>query len=133
MAASRFEATVLYRDLGFAICRLNDLVHNKLEFLKSILSSPNELLIAGSCSALLYEESVPPENDMVEIMNAVKSIDSNEGQVITPRCYIAALAYLWPTDASKSFLELCTQSNWNGLVEIATSSLKGEKPKYVLV
>ncbi len=115
------------------MCVINDLLHDNLEFLKSILNSQNELLIAGACSALLYEESAPSENDMVEIMEAIKSIDSNEGQVITPRCYIAALAYLWPPVAAKPFLELCAQSNWNGLVEIATSSLKGEKPKYVLV
>lgn len=133
LAESRFNATVLYRDLGFAICRLNDLLHNNLNFLKSILNSQNELLIAGSCSALLFEEYVPSEKDMVEIMEAIKSIDSNEGQIITPRCYIAALAYLWPHDATKPFLELCARSNWNGLVTIATSSLKGEKPKYVLV
>lgn len=133
LAELRFEATVLYRDLGFAICRLNDLMHNKLEFIKSILTSPNESLIAGACSALLYEEIVPCENDMVEIMDAIKFIDSNEGQIITPRCYIAALAYLWPVETTHSFLALCAQSSWNGLVEIASSSLKGEKTKYILV
>ena len=116
LATSNFDTTVLYKDLGFAICRLNDLLHSDLAFLKSILSSQNELLIAGACSALLYEKIVPSEDDMVEIMEATKSIDTNEGQVVTPRCYIAALAYLWPATVTRPFLELCLQSNWNGLV-----------------
>lgn len=133
LAARDLDAIVLYKDLGFAICRLNDLMHSDLKFLKSILSGNNELLVAGSCSALLYEKSIPSESDMLEIMEAIKFIDTNEGQVITPRCYIAALAYLWPPATTKPFLELCMQSNWNGLVEISKSSLNGEKPTCVLV
>lgn len=133
LASSDFDSTILYSDLGFAICRLNDLLHHNLEYLKSILTSKNMLLISGSCSALLYEKFVPSENDMYEIMEAIISMDSNEGQVVTPRCYIAALAYLWPASVTKPFLEVCMKSNWNGLVEIATSSLKGERPKYFLV
>ena len=128
-----FESTILYIDLGFAICRLNDLLHENLEFTKSILHGQNTSLIAGACSALLYENAVPPQSDMLEIMGAIESIDSNEGQVITPRCYIAALAYLWPPAITRSFLEKCMKSNWNGLVEIAECSIKGEKPTYVLV
>ena len=133
LASSEFESTILYIDLGFAICRLNDLLHGNLEFIKSILHGQNTLLIAGACSASLYEKTVPSENEMLELMDAIETIDANEGQVITPRCYIAALAYLWPPAVTKSFLELCLESNWNGLVEIAESSINGEKPKYVLV
>ncbi len=133
LATLNFDSTVLYRDLGFAICRLNDLVHGKLEYLKSTFLSQNDLLISGSCSALLYEKVIPSESDMVEIMNAIVSIDNNEGKVITPRCYIAALAHLWPVSVTRPFLENCMQSEWTGLVEMAMSSLKGEKPYYVLV
>ncbi len=133
LVATEFDSTVLYRDLGFAICRLNDLLHHNLEYLKSTLTSPNVLLISGSCSALLYEKLVPSENDMVEIMEAIVSIDTNEGNIITPRCYIAALAHLWPAAVTRPFLEACMQSDWKGLEELATSSLKGEKPYYVLV
>jgi hypothetical protein len=70
---------------------------------------------------------------MVEIMEGIAEIDTNEGQVMTPRCYIAALAYLWPQSITKDFLGKCKQSNWTGLVEMATSSMSGEKPYYVLV
>jgi len=133
LSVSDFDATILYIDLGFAICRLNDLQHNRLDYLKSILASSNELLMSGACSALLYEKTVPSERDMVEIIDAIKDIDTNEGQIFTPRCYIAALAYLWPVSVTRPFLEKCLQSKWNGMVEIATSSLKGERSKYVLV
>lgn len=133
LSSKEFGSTILYRDLGFAICRLSDLLHHKLDYLKSILFSHNVLLVSGSCSALLYEKIIPSENDMTEIMNAIVFVDSNESQIITPRCYIAALAYLWPASVTRPFLEKCAKSNWNGLVEIAASSLKCEKPKYVLV
>ncbi len=128
-----FKSTILYRDLGFSLCLLDDIHNNKLDFLKSTLSSGNESLISGACSALLYKKFVPSENDIELILESIISITTNEGQVITPRCYIAALAYLWPPHKSKEFLEACLHSKWNGLVEIAQSSIGGKKTRYVLV
>lgn len=133
LAQIKFDSTVLYRDLGFAICLLDDIPNNRLAFLKSTLSSGNELLIAGACSALLYSRFIPTDSDIDTIIESITTIDTNEGQVMTPRCYIAALAYLWPQPKTKDFLESCLQSKWQGLVEIAQSSIDGKKTKYVLV
>jgi hypothetical protein len=133
LAQLQFDSTVLYRDLGFAICLLEDIPNNRLDFLKETLSSGNELLIAGACSALLFSRYIPSDSDIDTIIESISKIDTNEGQVITPRCYIAALAYLWPKNKTKGFLEYCMQSNWQGLVEIAQCSIEGKKTKYVLV
>jgi hypothetical protein len=128
-----FQATILYRDLGFAICLLEDIQNNRIDFLKSTLSSGNELLISGACSALLLKEAIPSDSDIEIILESISSIDGNEGQVMTPRCYIAALAYLWPPYKTEKFLASCLQSKWDGLVEIAKSSVIAKKTKYVLV
>jgi hypothetical protein len=61
------------------------------------------------------------------------SLSENEGNVITPRCYIAAACYTWPSELTKEFLAVCKESPWDGLVEIATDSFIGKKTKYVLV
>jgi len=128
-----FNSTILYRDLGFSICLLEDIPNNKLDFLKCTLSSGNELLISGACSALLYKKFIPSEQDIEKILESISSINTNEGNIITPRCYIAALAYLWPPHQTKKFLEACLQSKWSGLVEIAQSSINGKQTKYVLI
>lgn len=82
----------------------------RLDFLKSTLASENVMLMSGACSALLYDRFVPSERDMIEIIGAVETIDASEGQVMTPRCYIAALAYLWPLKVTSRFLEACKRS-----------------------
>jgi hypothetical protein len=133
LATMDFDATVLYRDLGFAICLLDDIPAKKLDYLFSTLKSGNMLLIAGACSSLLYAKYIPTDREIEGILEAISPYVENEGKVITPRCYIAALAYLWPTEIVKPFLEQCMRSNWDTLVEIAQSSVKGEQSKYVLV
>lgn len=133
LALLDFVSAILYRDLGFAICLLEDIHSGKLDYLKSTLSSGNELLMAGACSALLYSKSIPCDKDIIEIIKAISNMETNEGQIITPRCYVAAVAYLWPASLTKPFLELCTRSNWSGLVEIAKSSLHGKPSTFVLV
>ena len=129
----QFDSSVIYRDLGFAICLLDDIPNNRISFLKNTFSSGNEFLMSGSCSALLYKKYVPTDNDIELIIESITGIDKNEGKVITPRCYIAALAYLWPLPKTNKFLECCLQSKWQGLVEISQSSIDGKPTKYVLV
>ncbi|RWX52764.1 hypothetical protein [Photobacterium chitinilyticum] len=128
-----FEATVLYRDLGFSICLLADVANNRVNFLISLLDSSNELLLSGACSAILYSGFIPCEQDIKMVLDGVVKYDQCEGQVITSRCYIAAACYSWPQLHTKEFLKSCTKSSWAGLVDIANDSLSGKKTKYVLV
>lgn len=129
----KFESTALFKDIGFSICLLHDIPNKHLNYLLSILSSDNMLLIAGACSALLYSKYVPTNVEINTILKAISKTDTDEGNIITPRCYIAALAFLWPKEIVKPFLEQCLLSKWDGLVEISQSSLKGIETKYVLV
>jgi len=133
LVCREFEATVLYRDLGFSICLLNDISSEKLEYSLETLDSSNESLLSGICSAILYSGFIPIEEDIKKIISAVENLDSKEGQIITPRCYIAAACYTWPTVLTEGFLNKCTNSSWAGLVDIANDSLAGKRPKYVLI
>ncbi len=128
-----FISTILYRDLGFSICLLNDIPNNHLEYTITKLNSDNDLLLSGICAAILYSEFIPSEKDIKQIIVSVENRDSNEGNVLTPRCYIAAACYSWPSPLTGNFLDKCTTSTWQGLVEIAHSSLRGKKSKYVLI
>ncbi len=124
---------VIYRDLGFSIALLEYTENKKFDFLFSILSSENYLLIAGACSALLFASAIPSEPQMQELMKATVGITENEGRVITPRCYIAALAYLWPKNLTETFLENCKSSTFSGLKDIASTSLQGKPSKIQLI
>lgn len=127
------DSTVLYRDLGFSICLLEDIANGKLDYLKSILHSTNVLLLAGACSAILYSEFIPNDEDISSILNSVAIHTQDEGNIITPRIYIAAACYAWPIDLTREFLSGCSKSSWRSLVEISEDSLTGKKTKYVLV
>ena len=133
LALQEFDSTIIYQRLGFSITLLEDIPNGELVFLKSALETDNPLLIAGACSALWYSEFVPSEDDINTIIKAVSEIVENEGRIITPRCYIAALAFLWPQSLTKEFLEECMHSKWKTLVEIAKSSLNGKRTKYLLM
>lgn len=133
IVSQEFESTVLYRDLGFAICLLEDISSEKLKYTVSTLGSRNDLLILGICAAILFSGFIPSEEEIVAILSAVEDRDCNEGQVITPRCYIAAACYSWPSQSTKNFLHKCANSSWPSLVEIANDSLVGKKSKYVLI
>lgn len=115
----KFESTVLYRDLGFSICLLNDIANEHLEYAISNVDSSNDLLLSGICAAILYSGFVPSKKDIEIIVSSVENRDSNEGPMITPRCYIAAACYSWPSALIGAFLNKCTESSWSGLVEIA--------------
>lgn len=129
----KFDSTLLYRDLGFSICLLEDISSGKLNYTVSILDSSNELLLSGACAAILYSNYTPSSEEILRIIDSVAERDRNEGQVITPRCYIAAACYSWPAELTTSFLQKCASSSWSGLVQIANDSLVGEKSKYVLI
>ena len=133
LVCQNHSSTVLYRDLGFAICLLEDIPNNSIGFLESTFSSNNQLLVAGACSALLYFEHVPSEQQIESIVAAVVGMQKDEGQIITPRCYIAAVSYLWPSTHTVAFLKECKKSSWAGLREIAESSLQGRKSSFRLV
>ena len=127
------DATVLYKDIGFAICMINDVSNDSFLYILSILDTENDLLLSGACAAILTSGMVPDEKTINMLLSSVIKRDSDEGKVITPRCYIAAACYNWPQALTKGFLLACTESKWGGLIEIAESSLAGKKTKYVLV
>jgi len=133
LLGKEFEATILYKDLGFAICLLNDISHNHLEFVWECLDSKNQLLVSGICAAILYSGFVPENDEILRIVKSIEDIDDNEGQVITPRSYIAAACYKWPSEVTHELLCKCTQSSWSTLVEIANDSLAGKQSKYILI
>jgi len=104
-----------------------------LSFLFESIEKGNDLQISGACSAILYKKIIPKENDIKKIISGVSIFTEDEGRKITPRCYIAAIAYIWPKNEVKGFLESCKESSWPGLVEIAQDALEGKEPKIQLV
>jgi len=133
LALKDFVATVLYRDLSFSICMLQDINSEKFEYLESILETTNNSLLSGACSAILFSGVIPSNSTIKVLLSSIVDRDVNEGQVFTPRCYIAAACYSWPQELTKNFLQMCSKSSWSGLVEIANDSIAGKKTKYVLV
>ncbi|MCH1923310.1 hypothetical protein L9G74_03055 [Shewanella sp. C32] len=133
LSKQEFKSTVLYRDLAFSICLLEDMSEGQLNYTTSILDTSNDLLLAGACAAILFSGYTPSSDDIVKIVESVVDRDQNEGQVITSRCYIAAACYSWPAELTTSFLKKCADSSWSGLAEIASDSLAGIKSKYVLI
>ena len=133
LSNQEFETTVLYRDLGFAICLLQDISKGSLVYTSSVLDTSNDLLLSGVCAAILFTGFIPNEKEIIQILDSVMDRNNNEGQIITPRCYIAAACYCWAPDLTKNFLLQCSKSSWLGLVEIANDSLVGKRSKYVLI
>lgn len=133
LSKQEFESTLLYRDLGFSICLIEDMNGGKLNYTTSILDTSNDLLLSGACAAIFFSGYKPSPEDIVKIIASVVDRDHNEGQIITPRCYIAAACYSWPTELTTSFLQKCSNSSWSGLAEIANDSLAGKKSKCELV
>jgi len=133
LSRQEFESTLLYRDLGFSICLLEDIAGGELNYTTSILDTSNDLLLSGVCAAILFSGYTPSSEDIVKIIESVVDRDNNEGQIITPRCYIAAACYSWPAELTTSFLDKCANSSWSSLAEIASDSLAGKRSKYVLV
>ncbi|MGZ0077879.1 hypothetical protein [Methylomonas sp. YC3] len=130
-----YENTILYRDLAFSIFLLENTHLDKLDlsFLFESIEKENDLQIGGACSAILYKKIVPKETDIQNIVSGISKFTEDEGKKITPRCYIAAIAHLWPKNEVKDFLESCKESNWPGLVEIAQDALEGKEPRIQLV
>lgn len=128
-----FKATILYRDLAFSIMLLENTSTMNLDFLYTSIKKGNSAQIGGACSALLYKKMIPTNDDINKIISGASPFIENEGRVITPRMYIAALSYLWPAEQTKAFLEEFLKSESTMLVEIAESSLQGKKPYYTLV
>jgi len=129
----KYDASIIYRDLAFSICMLKDIKRNELNYFNSILNTSNNMSISGACSALLYSGFIPKNEDIINILNIIAVFTEDEGQVITPRCYIAAACYSWPQELTKEFLSNCKNSPWSGLVDIAKDSSLGKKTKYILV
>jgi len=128
-----FKATVLYKHLAFSIMLLQNASMTNIEFLYASIKKGNSLQIGGACSALLYNKVIPNNDDIKNILIGIEPFTENEGKVIGPRVYIAALAYLWPKEQTKDFLENCLSSDSTILAEIAQSSLQGKEPYYKLV
>ena len=133
LSIQEFKSTLLYRDLGFSICLLEDISNGKLKYAISVLDTSNDLLLSGVCAAILFSGITPVLKDIIQITESVADRDQNEGQTITPRCYIAAACYSWPPEFTKIFLLKCAKSSWPSLVEIANDSLACKKSKYVLI
>jgi len=133
LSNQKFEAAILYRHLGFSICLLEDISSGSLVYAASVLKTSNDLLLSGVCAAILFSGFTPNDKEISQIIDSVADRNHDEGDIITPRCYIAAACYSWAPDLTKSFLLKCTKSLWPALVEIANDSLVGKKSKYVLI
>lgn len=134
LTKKEFDSTVLYKELAFSISIIEYNQDQSYDFLNSTFSTDNQLLISGSCAALLYLGVTPKHDQIVKILNGISSFTENEGAVITPRTYIAALAYKWPqSEELTNFLQSCQQSNWAGLKEISTNSLDNKQSKIKLI
>ena len=125
--------TILYRELAFSIFILENITTLNLDFLFESTKKGNVLQISGVCSAILYMKLTPKKEDIKKIIAAISPYTEDEGIIITPRCYIAAVAYLWPKDEVLDFLESCQKSSFAGLVEIAQDSLLGKESKVQLI
>jgi len=129
-----FDSTVLYRDLAFSIFLLENTEGLDLSFLFHSIKKNNELQISGVCAAILYKKLILMQDDMHKVLTAISPYTKDEGRVLTPRYYIAAVTYLWPkTTELQKFLESCLLSNSEGLVEIAQYSAEGKEPKIRLI
>lgn len=133
MARKKFDSKLVYKELGFAIFILENTESYNIDYLFELIETDNMMLISGACAAMLYSQTIPPIQDIKKILPSINKYTDKEGAILTPRCYIAALAHCWPLDEVKSFLNECKNSNWQGLVEIAHSSLQGKPTKYKLI
>ncbi|MDG9669199.1 hypothetical protein ONV78_15765 [Hahella sp. CR1] len=129
----KYESTILYKEIGLAIFILQSTEQEGLEFLFTSIRKGNVHQICGACAGVLKKKVVPAREDIRRITSGIQLYTEHEGAIITPRCYIAAVAYLWPLEETRDFLESCKKSTWKGLVEIADSSLQGKKSKIQLV
>ena len=118
-----------FKELGFAIFVLENTGELDLGFLYLSIEKGNELQICGACSGVLFKKIVPSKEDIRRIISGIAQYTENEGPRITPRCYIAAVAHLWPKEEVTSFLEACRESTWNGLIEISNDALQGRESK----
>ncbi|NLT12655.1 MAG: hypothetical protein GXY06_09645 [Clostridiaceae bacterium] len=128
-----YEHTVLYKELAFAIFMLENINGINLSFLFESIDKGNDMQISGCCAALFYKKIIPNNDDIKKIIIGISPYVENEGQIITPRCYIAAAAQLWPKEVTKDFLQECKKSKWPGLIDIAENSLLGKISKIQLV
>lgn len=133
LAATPMDATVLFRDLSFAICMLEDIAQGRLSYLFSVLDAPSDLVVAGACSALLASGFVPERTSISKILEAVSSRTRDEERLITPRMYIAAACYCWPRDLTEPFLLSWQKAASPLMVELATDALAGRRTRRVLV
>lgn len=128
-----YKSTILYKELGFAIFILENTQELNLDFFYHSIHKGNKLQIYGVCAGILFKKIIPPRDDIKKIISGVSSYTENEGQIITARCYIAAVAHLWPKEETKDFLESCKKSTWGRLVEIADNALQGKESKIQLI
>ena len=128
-----YDSTILYKELGFAIFILENTKKMNLDFLYQSIEKGNELQICGACAGVLFKKAIPPKEDIRKIISGISKYTENEGCIITPRCYIAAIAHLWPKEETTEFLESCTNSQWSGLVEISSNALQGIESKIKLI
>jgi hypothetical protein len=128
-----YDSTILYKELGFAIFILENTGALNLEFLYQSIEKGNELQICGACSGILFKKVIPPSDDIKKIIAEIARYTENEGPKITPRCYIAAVAHLWPKEETTDFLQSCQKSTWSGLVEISNNALQGKESKIQLI
>jgi hypothetical protein len=123
----KFESSILYKEIGFAIVMLENSEERIIDFLYKSITKDNELQISGACAGILCKKLIPPTIEIEKILRGIAKFTEHEGQKITPRCYIAATAYLWPKEEVLDFLVSCQKSHWKGLVEIAQNSLEGKE------
>lgn len=128
-----YESTILYSELAFSILLIENISESNIDFLFQSLEKRNVSQIAGACAALLYRKIIPTEEEISQIVSEIVTYTEDEGHIITPRGYIAAIAYLWPASTVKDFLESCKKSSSRVISQIAEDSLHGKKSKFQLI
>ena len=133
LIGKEYESTILYRQLAFSILLLEDLTSRNIDFLFLSFKKKNVSQIAGACAGVLYCKIIPTEEEVTKILSETATYTEDEGRTITPRGYIAAVAYLWPASSVKDFLESCKKSSSRVISQIAEDSLHGKKSKFQLI
>ncbi len=120
------NTTMLYHEIGFALCRLEPISNDNLSVVKRIISTQNPMFVGGAFMAIYFLRIVPTSQEDVQLIIKTAEQDiEKEGQIITKRCYIAAASAGWDYPEVLGFLESCKKSEWKFLHNIATESQMG--------
>lgn len=131
MSAQDYDATMLYHEIGFALCRIEPITNDNLLIVRKIIDTQNQMIVGGAFKGILLLKIVPSSQEDVRLILAAAERDTeNEGQIITKRCYIAAACCEWKFPEVEEFLKSCENSKWNHLQQIVAEAQAGRYPKW---